>query len=138
MSKGEIRFNEIKDDYIKHYERTNGKKLKSIYYKDGFVHIDTETMTNKRKISEFEGMVANLSKRPDFKPKENKKVAKLVAVSFLTRVVVDKNATQEEILAKAKNKFQAKLNNNELGENLEYIEEDTECPFDPETDKGEI
>jgi len=58
-----------------------------------------------------------------------KKVAKLVAVSFLTRVIVDENAEQEEILAEAKKKFQAKLDNNELSDNLEYIENDEECPY---------
>ena len=58
-----------------------------------------------------------------------KKVAKLVAVSFLTRVVVKETATEEEVLKEAKIKFQDKLDNNELADNLEYIDPDEECPY---------
>lgn len=60
-----------------------------------------------------------------------KKVAKLVAVSFLTRVIVNDTDTDEEILNKAKSKFHTKVNS-ELSENLEYIQDDTECPVDKE------
>tara|TARA_R110000796_G_scaffold1673_4_gene6977 strand:+ start:1092 stop:1817 length:726 start_codon:yes stop_codon:yes gene_type:complete len=62
-------------------------------------------------------------------PVKVKQVAKLVAVSLLTRVIVDEDASDEDILDKAKTKFQDKLNNNELDDNLEYIEDDTECPY---------
>lgn len=61
------------------------------------------------------------------------KVAKLVAVSFLTRVVVEENATEEEILEKAKSNFAFKIED-ELSENLEYIVDDIECPYDEKYD----
>ncbi len=57
------------------------------------------------------------------------KVAKLVMVSLLTRVIVDENATDEQIVAQAKSGFQAKLDNNELMDNLESIEDDKEVPY---------
>lgn len=56
------------------------------------------------------------------------KVAKLVAVSLLTRVVVDDTATEEEILDAARPRYFDKVRT-ELGDNLEYIEDDTECPY---------
>ena len=57
------------------------------------------------------------------------KVAKLVMVSLMTRVIVDENSTDEQILEKAKARFQAKLDNNELMDNLESIEDDEELPY---------
>ena len=57
------------------------------------------------------------------------KVAKLVTVSFMTRVVVDENATEEEILQASKQGFQVKLDNDELLDNLEEIRDDIECPW---------
>lgn len=61
------------------------------------------------------------------------KVAKLVAVSFLTRVVVEENATEEEVLEKAKSNFAFKIED-ELSENLEYIVDDIECPYNEKYD----
>ena len=57
------------------------------------------------------------------------KVAKLVYVSLATRVVVDENATDEQILEIAKAHFLEKVNT-ELGEHLEEIIDDEECPYD--------
>jgi hypothetical protein len=57
------------------------------------------------------------------------RVAKVVTISLMTRVIVDENATDEQIVDAAKSKFIEKINNNELMENLEDIVEDTECPF---------
>ena len=62
------------------------------------------------------------------------KVAKLVAVSLITRVIVDENATDAEIIEIAKGKFQNKLET-ELNENIEYITEDEECPYNEKFDK---
>lgn len=62
------------------------------------------------------------------------KVAKLVYISLATRVVVDENATEDEILNAARSKFIVKVQE-ELGENLEEILDDTECPYEPEFDK---
>lgn len=57
------------------------------------------------------------------------KVAKLVTVTFITRVIVKKGATDEQIMQAAKPNIQAKIDNDELLENLESIKDDTECPF---------
>jgi hypothetical protein len=57
------------------------------------------------------------------------KVAKLVMVSLMTRVIVDENATDEEIISASYKGFQAKLDNRELGDNLESIEDDEELPY---------
>jgi hypothetical protein len=56
------------------------------------------------------------------------KVAKLVMVSLMTRVIVDENATDDEIIAASYQGFQDKLDNRELGDNLEEIRDDDECP----------
>ena len=57
------------------------------------------------------------------------KKAVLVSFSLMTRVIVDENATDEEIIAKARPRIQAKINNDELGDNLEDIEDDEEIPY---------
>jgi hypothetical protein len=57
------------------------------------------------------------------------KVAKLVYASFVTRVVVDANATEEQILDSARKQFAFKVEN-ELSENIEEIVNDVECPYD--------
>lgn len=57
------------------------------------------------------------------------KVAKLITFSLTTRVIVDENATDEEIATKALSGIQAKINNNELVENIESIEDDEELPY---------
>ncbi len=59
------------------------------------------------------------------------KVAKLVYVSMVTRVIVDEDATDEQIIQASKNSFVEKVRN-ELGENLEEIVDDEEVPYDPE------
>jgi|15BtaG_2_1085339.scaffolds.fasta_scaffold01870_8 hypothetical protein len=56
------------------------------------------------------------------------KVAKLVYYSFMTRVVVDEDATESQIVLASKKNMLAKVNI-ELGENLEEISSDDECPF---------
>jgi hypothetical protein len=61
------------------------------------------------------------------------KVAKLVYVSLATRVVVDSDATDEQILEIAKANFLEKVNT-ELGEHLEEIIDDEECPHDEKFD----
>lgn len=62
-----------------------------------------------------------------------KKVAKLVYVTLLTRVIVDEDATDEEIIAVAKPNYLDKIHNNELIENIEKIVEDEECPYSEDT-----
>lgn len=57
-----------------------------------------------------------------------KKVAKLVYYSFVTRVVVDDDATEDDIITESKRKILEKVNN-ELSENLEDIVDDEECPI---------
>ena len=56
------------------------------------------------------------------------KVAKLVYYSFMTRVIVDENATESQIVLASKKNMIAKVNT-ELGENLEEIRSDDECPI---------
>lgn len=57
------------------------------------------------------------------------KVAKLVMVSLMTRVIVDENATDDQIIAASYKGFQAKIDNRELGDNIESIENDEEVPY---------
>jgi len=57
------------------------------------------------------------------------KVAKLIYVSLATRVVVEDTATEEEIMELAMPRFVDKIVN-ELGEHIESIEDDNECPYD--------
>lgn len=61
------------------------------------------------------------------------KVAKLVKVSLMTRVIVEDTATEREILAECQGKFIEKIEY-ELGENLEEIVDDEECPHDEKFD----
>ncbi len=61
------------------------------------------------------------------------KVAKLVYVSLATRVVVDENASEDEILNAASVKFIEKIVN-EIEEHIEEIVDDEESPFNPEFD----
>lgn len=61
------------------------------------------------------------------------KVAKLVAVSLMTRVVVDEDAPENDTLEKAKPNF-IEIIQTELMDNLEFIDDDTECPYDPKFD----
>lgn len=61
------------------------------------------------------------------------KVAKLVYVSLMTRVIVDQNASEEEIIEAARVKFLDKVKT-ELTENIEEIIDDEECPYTPEFD----
>jgi hypothetical protein len=57
-----------------------------------------------------------------------KQVAKLIAVSFITRVIVDEDASDETIFEAARPRLKQKAQE-EMFENLEFIEDDTECPF---------
>jgi hypothetical protein len=61
----------------------------------------------------------------------SKKVAKLVYVSMVTRVIVDENASETDILIQAQSKFIEKIEN-EIHENLEEIVDDIECPYEGE------
>jgi hypothetical protein len=56
------------------------------------------------------------------------KVAKLVYMSMMTRVIVDENATDDEIIAASKNNFIEQVKS-DLGDNIESIENDEECPY---------
>lgn len=56
--------------------------------------------------------------------------AKLVAVSLLVRVVVKDDASDEEIWKEAVPKLKTKIDDSGL-DNMEYIEDDDECPYDP-------
>lgn len=66
------------------------------------------------------------------------KKAKLVQVVFTTRVIVDENENgnfdYEKMVADTKSNLLARINNDEVEENIETIFDDDECPFDPECD----
>lgn len=62
------------------------------------------------------------------------KVAKLVYVSLVTRVVVDENASESDILELAGVKLAEKIQH-ELTEHIESIDDDEECPYDPGFDE---
>jgi hypothetical protein len=56
------------------------------------------------------------------------KVAKLVIWSPCVRVVVDEDATYEDILAAAKHEVSVSLRE-EFSENIEAVMDDEECPY---------
>ena len=58
-----------------------------------------------------------------------KKVAKLVSMSMMTRVIVDENATPLEIMKASKQNFIEKVRD-EFMENIDDIMDDTEMPYD--------
>ena len=57
------------------------------------------------------------------------KVAKLVSCSLMTRVIVDENATKDDIIRTSKHRF-VNIVNESLGDNIETIEDDEECPYE--------
>lgn len=57
------------------------------------------------------------------------KVAKIVTISLSTRVVVDVDATDEDIVADAESQFRSKIDNGEAFENLDNIRDDDEMPY---------
>ena len=54
------------------------------------------------------------------------KVAKLVLCSLMTRVIVEENATEDEIIRASRDKFIDVISTS-LGDNIESIENDVEC-----------
>jgi hypothetical protein len=61
----------------------------------------------------------------------SKKVAKLVRVSLVTRVIVDVDATEQEIMELAVPKLSENLMDSPF-ENLDEIVDDVECPYEEE------
>jgi hypothetical protein len=61
----------------------------------------------------------------------SKKVAKLVRVSLVTRVIVDIDATDQEIMELAVPKLSENLMDSPF-DNLDEIVDDTECPYEEE------
>ncbi len=65
---------------------------------------------------------------------ENKqKAAKLVYASLRVRVIVDSNASKDSIIEAAKAKMCCVIRE-DLGDNIEDIVDDIECPYDPQND----
>jgi hypothetical protein len=56
------------------------------------------------------------------------KVAKLIAISLMTRVIVDQDATDEQIIETARPKLLT-LVDEPLGDKVEEIYDDEECPY---------
>ena len=65
------------------------------------------------------------------------KVAKLVYVSLMTRVIVEESATEDDIIKAAKPQFIEKIGT-DLGDNIESIEDDEECPHIEKTKELEL
>jgi hypothetical protein len=61
------------------------------------------------------------------------KIAKLVEITMLTRVIVDIDTPENEVIEKAIIKASEKICE-EGRENVVSVKDDTECPFDPEFD----
>ena len=62
------------------------------------------------------------------------KVAKLVRLMVTTRVIVDDNASEDEIMETALPRLLDNLQTNAF-ENIEDIVDDTEVPYDPDMDE---
>ena len=58
------------------------------------------------------------------------KIAKIVIIQFVTRVIVDELDSEDFVIAKATKNIQEKIHNGEVGENVENIFEDKEQPYD--------
>lgn len=63
-----------------------------------------------------------------------KKVAKLVRVMVTTRIIVDENASEDEIMETALPRLLDNLQSNAF-ENIEEIVDDVEVPYDPDMDE---
>lgn len=69
------------------------------------------------------------------KPKTEIKVAKLVKVSLMTRVIIKRYATEQEIMELAIPKLCENLMESPF-ENIDSIDDDRESPYDPEFDES--
>ena len=58
------------------------------------------------------------------------KIAKIVRIQFVTRVIVDELDSEDFVIAKATKNIQEKIHNGEVAENVENIFEDKEQPYD--------
>ncbi len=61
------------------------------------------------------------------------KIAKLVYATLCVRVIVDSDASEDSIINAAKDKMCCVVRD-DLGDNIEDIRDDTECPYDPQND----
>ena len=68
------------------------------------------------------------------KNKPNKMKAHLVYVSMATRVVVDENATEQNIIKLANAQIINNIIADGIFENVEQVLEDNECPYDADFD----
>ena len=57
------------------------------------------------------------------------RVAKIVTISLMTRVIVEDTATDEEIMLVAIPRFKEKLEGDGICDNIEEIVDDEEMPF---------
>jgi len=57
------------------------------------------------------------------------RIAKLVCVSLMTRIIVDEDATEEQMMEQARPQLIEKLQEDGLLDHVENIEDDEECPF---------
>ncbi len=118
------------DFYIEKWAREAEIEWLGSQFEANCEYIDFIEGFAKKKLEEF--------KEEFNKPKEPVKKAKLVTFSITTRVVVNENEMQECEEEDAINAAIGKILDNPTDyihfENLDWIEDDTECPYDPETD----
>ena len=69
------------------------------------------------------------------------KVAKLVCISLMTRVIVEDNLSEEQeldaIAEQVREKCIDQIKNDGIGDHIESIELDEECPYDTIEDSNE-
>ena len=123
--------NTIIDYYIEKWSREAEIEWLGSRYEANCEYIDFIDNFSKKKLEEF--------KEEFNKPKEPVKKAKLVTFSITTRVVVNENEMPECEEEDAINAAIGKVLDNPTDyihfENIDGVCDDTECPYDPETDK---
>lgn len=123
------------DIYIEKWSREAEIEWLGSNYEANSEYIDFIDSFSKRKLEEFKQETFMLHKTEE-RPKKN---AKLVTFSITTRVVVNENEMQECEEEDAINAAIGKIMDNPSDyinfENLDWIEDDTECPYNPEIDE---
>lgn len=118
------------DFYIEKWAREAEIEWLGSQFEANCEYIDFIEGFAKKKLEEF--------KEEFEKPKEPVKKAKLVTFAVTTRVVVNENEMPECEEEDAINAAIGKIMDNPSDyihfENVDWVEDDTECPYDPESD----
>lgn len=118
------------DFYIEKWAREAEVEWLGSQYEAHCEYIDFIEEFSKKKLEEFKAEIN--------KPQEPKKKAKLVTFSITTRVIVNENEMPECEDEDAINAAIGKILDNPSDyihfDNYDSIEDDTECPYDPESE----